>query len=97
MDSRLVVGVLTLRDDTIAEPLEVLLDLLTLEADLGLYIIEESVWQYAYLLHDHLIDVEIAVIATLREDGDHRVRDLRTILVSDDLRHELVLALSDSV
>ena len=40
MDSGLVVGVLTLRDDTVAEPLEVLLDLLTLEADLGLYIIE---------------------------------------------------------
>ena len=73
MDSGLVVGVLTLCDDTITEPLEVLLDLLTLETYLRLYIIKESVWQYAHLLHDHLIDVEIAVIATLREDGDHRV------------------------
>ena len=54
-------------------------------------------WQYANLLHDHLIDVEIAVVATLREDGDHRVRDLRTILISDYLRHQLVLALSDSI
>ena len=73
MDSGLVVGVLTHGDDTVAEPLEVLLDLLTLETYLCLYIIKESVWQYAHLLHDHLIDVEIAVIATLREDGYHRV------------------------
>ena len=97
MDSGLVVGVLTHSDDTITEPLEVLLDLLTLETYLGLYIIKESVWQYAHLLHNHLINVEIAVVATLREDGYHRVRDLRTILVSNYLRHQLVLTLSDSV
>ena len=83
--------------DAVAQPFHVFLDLLALEAHLRLDVVEEGVRQYVGGLHDHLVGVQVAVVARLGEDGDDGVGDLRAVLVGDDFGHQHAAALGHSV
>jgi hypothetical protein len=57
-------------------------------AELGLDVVDEGVGQDVDPLHDHLVGVDVAVVAALAEDG-HALRDDRqAVLLADDLGHD---------
>ncbi len=72
------------------QPAEVLPQQLALVAELGLDVVDEGVGQDVDPLHDHLVDVDVAVVAALAEDGHALGDDGQAVLVADDLGHDPV-------
>ena len=88
VENWVVVLACTQFDDAVTQPAYILFELGAVAAELGLYVVDQSVWQDCCALEDHLICVLIAVVAGLGEDRNWFLRYGGAVLVCYNFAHQ---------
>ena len=92
-----VVGVLAVLQNAVAQPGDVLGQLLAVLTQLVVHVVDQGVGQHLCALDDHLVGVVVAVVAGLGEDRHGLVGHGAAVFVGHDLAHQATGGLRNCV
>ena len=97
MEYGVIALILAQRDNTVAEPFDILLEQLAMLAELGLDVVYERMRQNLCALDNHLIGIGIAIITGLGEDIEGFIGDGAAVFIRDDLAHHALSGFCDCI